>query len=120
MTRQQRRRRRVQRGVATLVAFCLLAVVGLAALASSGVVAIVVAHRRAQSAADLAALAAAQALQRGADPCTAGRTIAAAQRATMTGCRLDGAEVVVEATVGLPRLLGGGHAVGRARAGPAP
>lgn len=116
MTR--RSRRRDERGAASIVALSLVAVLVLVAVASAGVAAVVVAHRRAQSAADLAALAAAQALQRGGDPCAAGSSIAQAQRSALTGCGVDGPDVVVIASVELPLLLGGSAVSGRARAGP--
>jgi len=113
-------RRSEQRGAATVTALSLLSVLMLAAFVAAGAVALVAGHRKAQSAADLAALAAAQALQRGDDPCTAGREIASAQNAALTGCSVEGSEVVVIASVHLSSLLGGSSLEGRARAGPSP
>jgi secretion/DNA translocation related TadE-like protein len=113
-------RRRGEHGAASVIAVGLLAVLVLTAVASSGSVAIIVTHRRAQSAADLAALAAAQALQRGSDPCAAGAAIARAQDADLTGCTVEGPEVVVIASLRMPPALGGSTIAGRARAGPGP
>jgi secretion/DNA translocation related TadE-like protein len=83
------------------------------------VVAMFAAHRRAQAAADLAALAAAVALVRGQEPCPAARRIATANDAEMTGCVPRGMDVVVEVRVVGPRWLGQtADLTGRARAGP--
>lgn len=114
-----RRCRGDEHGAASVLALALVAVLVLAAVAAAGAVGIVLAHRRAQSAADLAALAAAQALQRGEDPCAAAGTIAQAHRTRLTSCGMDGEIVVVTASVELPPVLGGSAASGRARAGPA-
>ncbi|MFT3716235.1 MAG: flp pilus-assembly TadE/G-like family protein [Gordonia sp. (in: high G+C Gram-positive bacteria)] len=109
---------------------------GFATLAAAGVIAAltallvgmlylggaVLARHRAQSAADLSALAAAAVHVRGdAEPCAAARDLAAEQgtSAEVTSCRTDGQDVLVEVTV--PVLLGRwgpGRAIGRARAGP--
>jgi len=73
-------------------------------VATSGVVGIVAAHRRAQSAADLAALAGAAALQGGGDPCQQAGTIAKRNGASLRRCLIDGWDVAVRvtATVRLP------------------
>jgi secretion/DNA translocation related TadE-like protein len=115
------RRCRDQRGVATVAAQALTSLLLLVALGSVVAVGLVSAHRRAQSAADLAALAAAHALQHARDPCAAGRQIAAAQDAQLIGCAVHGEEVTVIVTVAGPRLPGGAPPLrARARAGPAP
>ncbi|MET9203371.1 Rv3654c family TadE-like protein [Gordonia sp. NPDC003585] len=105
----------------------ILAAFAIAALTSIIVLvlylgAAVVARHRAQSAADLAALAAAIA-HAGADgePCAAARDLASAQRppAVLAECRLDGDDVVVRARI--PVELGGlgiRDATAQARAGP--
>ena len=107
-------------GSATLFA---LAVVGLLVFvgAALGVVgAMVHAHRGAQSAADLAALAGAQARARGRDPCAAAATVATANGARVDSCTVDGFEVLMQVTVTGPRWLGQHHDLSaRARAGPA-
>lgn len=76
-------------------------------------------HRRAQSAADLAALAAAAAVQTGGDGCSAGGRIAAANGAALAGCTVSGMDVSVTVRVAGPRWLGSsGDLEARARAGP--
>ncbi|MCK8612983.1 Rv3654c family TadE-like protein [Gordonia sp. C13] len=83
----------------------------------------VLARHRAQSAADLSALAAAADHVAGeSDPCTAARAVAAAQRpsAEVVSCRLDGDDVLV--SVRVPVDLGSfgvRAATASARAGPA-
>lgn len=111
-------RRRDERGVAVVVAIGVIAVLVLVAAVGAGVVALVVAHRRAQVAADLAALAGAAALQRGADPCAAAEGIAGRQDALLTGCVVEGSDVVVATAVRVDPALGGTELPARARAGP--
>jgi secretion/DNA translocation related TadE-like protein len=111
-------RQRDDRGAAVVVGIALVAVLALVAVACVGAVAIVLAHRRAQVAADLASLAAAGALQRGADPCGAARQIAGRHEAALTSCVVDASAVVVTTAVVLPPVLGGGEVPARARAGP--
>ena len=112
------RRPRDERGAAVVVGIALLALLVLVAAVCVGSVAIVVSHRRAQVAADLAALAAAGALQRGADPCGAAGQIAGRHAAEVTGCVVEGSAVVVSTAVTLPAGLGGADVPARARAGP--
>jgi secretion/DNA translocation related TadE-like protein len=95
--------------VATLLCFALGCCVAGAA---------VVTHRRAESAADLAALAAAQALQEGGDTCAAARAVARANGARVDSCRIVGLDAVVGVRVDGPALLGGLALPARARAGP--
>lgn len=98
------------------VAGVLATLVGAAALLGKAHVA----HGRAESAADLAALAAAQALLDGsAEPCAIAAAIAARNAASVTACAIDGETVVVTAEVDV-RLgpLGLAAASGTARAGP--
>lgn len=110
---------RSERGTASLFVVGLTGVLLLIGMAAAFVVATAAAHRRAQGAADLAALAAATALQEGADPCgTAGR-FAGTNGARLTGCRVLGEDVTVQVAVAGPRFLDHGwEPVGRARAGP--
>jgi len=100
-----------------MVALGFLGITAVLALVAVGVGGLVLAHRRAESAADLAALAAASGYQRGLSPCAEAHRVAAANDARVVGCSLDGpvATVSVECTVVI------GHSfrmTGRARAGP--
>jgi secretion/DNA translocation related TadE-like protein len=111
---------RGERGSATPFAIACLGLLVLLAAALGVVSAMVHAQRRAQSAADLGALAAAQALASGADGCSAGDRIARVNGATITSCRVSGREVRLEVEVGGPRWLGQtGDLTAEARAGPA-
>lgn len=76
----------------------------------------------AESAADLAALAAAGHTVEGTDvACRAARTVADHAGAEVRSCRLDGWDALVEVQVGRAwTMLGRGPAGGRARAGPVP
>lgn len=108
-----------EHGAATVLVVAMTGVllsVGVAVSAGAG---LVVAHRQAQAAADLAALAAAGAPRRGDDPCRAAREIAQRNGARLAACQQQGADVVVRATV--RSHFGGPWAVdlvGEARAGP--
>jgi secretion/DNA translocation related TadE-like protein len=113
-----RGRARDESGVAVVVGVGLVAVLVFVAAVSVGTVAIVLAHRRAQVAADLAALAAASARQQGADPCAAATLIAGRDDAEVTDCELDGPTVLVTTAVELLPALGGAEVSARARAGP--
>ncbi|MEV5000709.1 hypothetical protein MRBLML1_001264 [Nocardioides sp. LML1-1-1.1] len=103
----------------------VVAMTGLLLLVGSagGVVgAIVVAHRTAQAAADLAALAGAAAAVEpaGRDPCRAAGEIAAANGAALVRCSVDDDDVRVEVSVPGPRWLGQDQDLSaEARAGPA-
>ncbi|WP_238390907.1 MULTISPECIES: Rv3654c family TadE-like protein [unclassified Mycolicibacterium] len=81
----------------------------------------VTARHRAQSAADLAALGAAGAVVSGPDAaCVRAAQIVAQMRSVVTGCRIEGLDVVLE--VSMPVRLGRwgvGPARAAARAGPA-
>ena len=116
--RSQTRAPRDEHGAAVVVAIGLVAVLVFVAAVSVGVVAIVLAHRRAQTAADLAALAGAAALQRGEEPCAAVARIAGLHDAEVSRCLVDGPTVLVGTSVELPRGLGGAEVPARARAGP--
>ncbi|GAA1515182.1 Rv3654c family TadE-like protein [Nocardioides humi] len=112
------------RGAATVLAVALAGVLLLVGAATGLVGALLVAHRRAQAAADLSALAAATSLagrvaHPGRDPCTEATDVAAANGAALVSCRIDGREVVVEVRVTGPRWLGQDQdLVAAARAGP--
>jgi secretion/DNA translocation related TadE-like protein len=75
-------------------------------------------HRRAQGAADLAALAGASALADGGDPCAAAERVAAENGASLTGCAPAARDVRVTVVVPGPRWLAGYRDLeGQARAG---
>jgi secretion/DNA translocation related TadE-like protein len=112
---------RSERGSGTLLmtaAALLVLVCGLAVVLWS---AVSTAHHRAATAADLAALSGAQAVQSDEDPCATARRIAGKQGASLDSCTVSGEEVSV--TAGVPVELGSlGRPVVRstARAGPVP
>ena len=115
---------RDDRGAGTaFAAFALLALLLLAAAAIE-IGGAVTARHRAQSAADLAALAAAGQVVLGVDGCAAARRLADRNGGRLTGCSLEGADVLVQVEVAFPLGLplgsvGLGPAVAVARAGPA-
>lgn len=109
-----------ERGAATVLAVSFLGVLLLVGSALAVVGAMVVAHRSAQSAADLAALAGAAAVVEGTEPCQAATRVAVANDARLTACTVTARVVTVEVTVAGPRWLGQPHDLtARARAGPA-
>jgi secretion/DNA translocation related TadE-like protein len=109
-----------ERGAATVFAVACLAVLLLVGSALGVVAAMVRAHRAAQSAADLAALAAASALVRGRDPCGSAAAITVANGAELVACDIQRRDVVVAVEVAGPRWLGQtGDLTAQARAGPA-
>ena len=109
-----------ERGAVTVFAVACLAVLLLIGSALGVVAAMVRAHRSAQAAADLAALAAASAVARGRDPCGSAAQIAAANGAELQSCEIDGQDAVVTVEVTGPRWLGQeGDLTAEARAGPA-
>jgi len=79
------------------------------------------ARHRAESAADLAALAGAiHAVSGVDDACGAAQSIAARNAASLSACEVDGSVVTVTVSCPLAGSLGRWHADGSARAGPAP
>lgn len=109
-----------EHGAATVLALALGSLLMLLGLAASFVAAVAVAHRTAQAAADLAALAAAQAAQHGTDPCGRASEIAAANGARLRSCRVVGEQVWIEVVAPAPSWAGyTPTARGRARTGPA-
>jgi secretion/DNA translocation related TadE-like protein len=108
-----------QRGSATVLV--LVAVVLLAAATLVGLVlgALATLERRVESAADLAALAGAAAVQDAADGCAAARVVAARNDASLGACAVRGDVLEVRAVrvVHLP-LVGRVPLAARARAGP--
>ena len=113
-------RRGDERGAATLLVLAMAGVLLLVGAALGVVVAMVRAHRTAHSAADLAALAGAQAVQRGGDACARAAAIARANGAHLSGCSPQGSVLTVQVTVAGPHWLGqSADLSAQARAGPA-
>jgi len=111
--------KRQERGSATPFAIACLGLLVLLAAALGVVAAMVHAQRRAQTAADLGALAAAQALADGADGCAAGVRVAGANGAAITSCQVAGREVRLQVEVAGPHWLGQtADLSAEARAGP--
>jgi secretion/DNA translocation related TadE-like protein len=99
---------RQQRGAATVLALAMSGVLLMVGAALSVVGAIVVDHRRAQAAADLAALAGAAAAARGEPACAAVGVVADRNHAQLLACSLDaaGTTVTVRVRVSGPHWLG--------------
>jgi secretion/DNA translocation related TadE-like protein len=109
-------RGRDDRGSATVWALAAGSVVVSFALAVAAVGAAIVSRHRAQAAADLAALAGALAALDGDDvACQRATVIATANGADLTGCEVEGLDVVVTVQ-SMPTLIGSARA--SARAGP--
>ncbi len=107
------------RGVATVYAclgcVLLLVVTGLGVQLTAGVLA----RQRAETVADLAALAGAGKVLRGPDiACQAAVAVASANDAALESCSVTGADVLVTVSVRLRAGPMTGSATGRARAGP--
>lgn len=125
--RRRSRCRADELGGASVLVLVLVAAVTALALAGVTVGGVLVGQRRASAAADLAALAGAEALGRGAGSAAAGVAacekagrVSAANHARLTGCLVEGLEVVVVVAVDVRSALGAGWSVpARARAGPA-
>jgi secretion/DNA translocation related TadE-like protein len=102
--------RRGERGAATILVIAMAGVLLLVGSALGVVQAMVVAHRRAQAAADLAALAGASASMRGEDPCEAARVVARLNDAVLLACASGpaavGGTVTVRVRVPGPQFLG--------------
>ena len=117
-------RPRDERGSATTMGMPFLGILVLATVLLSFQGGVVVAQRKVQAAADLAALAGASAAQRGTDACAAASEVAARNAARLSSCRLDGPggrEVLVSVERVGPSLLGRTVTVhGWARGGPDP
>jgi secretion/DNA translocation related TadE-like protein len=100
------RSERGERGAATLLALGMAGVLLMVGTALGVVGALVVDHRRAQAAADLAALAGALAGARGEPPCAAAGAVAGLNDAELLDCFLDGPTVTVRVEVSGPHWLG--------------
>lgn len=101
-----------------MVVLGLVTVLTTIALVAGGVGSVMVAHRKAQAAADLAALAGAADLRDGRDGCVLAARIAAANGAVLADCLVDGVEVEVVVAVAVPAVPGAPTMRSRARAGP--
>jgi secretion/DNA translocation related TadE-like protein len=112
---------RPERGTVAL-AVTVVGVLAFVAVLVAAVGGAVADQRRVESAADLAALAAAGALQAGADPCAEARGTARRNGATVVSCRVTGGDqVVLRAERRTRPVLGRSLALtARARAGPVP
>jgi secretion/DNA translocation related TadE-like protein len=114
-------RDRAEAGSATLFVVAMAGVLLLLGAALSVVAAMVVAHRAAQSAADLAALAGARSVAVGGDGCAVASGVAAENDARLTSCAVSARVVDVQVTVSGPHWLGqSADLTARSRAGPAP
>ena len=92
---------RPERGAATIL---VVAMAGVLMFVMTGLAAaggLVTAQRRAQAAADLAALAGASHLD---DACDSASRVATANAATLDSCRVDGGDVTVAVSVAGPRV----------------
>jgi secretion/DNA translocation related TadE-like protein len=98
-------KRRSEAGIATVFAVTGIGLICVLAVALVQVGLVVVAKHRAQSAADLAALAGSSAILRGADGCATARSVARRNEVSVDRCRADLAVVSVTATRPA-RLLG--------------
>ena len=108
-----------EHGAGSVLAIAMMGLLVTVTVAAAGVVGIVAAHRIAQSAADLAALAGASALQDGGDACQQAATVAQRNRAHLDGCEVDGWNVSVVVSADTARLPGGALDLrARGRAGP--
>jgi secretion/DNA translocation related TadE-like protein len=90
---------RPERGSATLLGVVLLAVVVLASLVASVVASAIDVRHRAGAAADLAAVAAAEAWVQGKSACSVADTVVRRNRGRLLGCRVDAAAVAVSVEV---------------------
>jgi len=114
----RRDRERGERGAGIVLAVAMIGVVVSVTIGTTGAVGVVAGHRRAQSAADLSALAGATTLQNGGEACARAGAIAGRNGADLQRCQVVGSEVVVVVArsvrlPGLPMKLRA-----RARAGP--
>jgi secretion/DNA translocation related TadE-like protein len=112
--------RQGQRGSASVLATVLVVALVVATVLVAAVGAVVADQRRVASAADLAALAGAAALQAGREGCAAAGLVARRNAARMTSCIVSGSVVTVGTTRRTRPLLGRRLTVrSSARAGPA-
>lgn len=119
MSAGTRRCRRAESGAATVLGLSMIALLLMVTVACVGATGVVATHRRAQAAADLAALAGAGALELGQPACARAAGIARHNAASVDRCDVEGQEIVVEVSSRTPELLGTSYPMrARARAGP--
>ena len=110
---------REERGAAALLAVVLCSAVLVCTMTAVVGGRLLTDHRRAAAAADLAALAGAAAVQRGASGCPAAEQVADANGAVVTACSVDGQVVRVAVRTDSVRFLGRlARPRAEARAGP--
>ena len=111
-------RRRGEDGAATSLVLVVAAALVVATLGATAVGQVMVAHRRAGSAADLGALAGAVALQRGQDGCAAARRLVVRADVRLGRCQVSDEQVRI--TVAVELVVVGRRVVlgARAHAGP--
>jgi secretion/DNA translocation related TadE-like protein len=110
---------RAERGSASVLAVVLVGALSVAAVLVAAVGAVVADQRRVASAADLAALAGAAAVQAGRDGCARAGAIAHRNAARIASCVVSGDVVLVRTTRRTAPLLGRRVTVSSAaRAGP--
>ena len=108
-----------EEGAATVLVVAMAGMLVFVLIGLSAVGGLVTAQRRAQAAADLAALAAAAALRGGSEGCAEATRVAAANDATLDACTVTGQDAWVEVSVSGPQWPGRRVRVGaEARAGP--
>ena len=113
-------RRRDRRGSAAVQTVAVLGLLAVVAVLVGGLGGVVADQRRVESAADLAALAAAGAAQAGDEACAAARASAGRNGARLVSCALAGQVVTVRVQRRAGELLGRRFMlVAQARAGPA-
>ncbi len=112
-------RARDGRGSAAVLGTVLLAALAVVSVLVTVLGGAVADQRRVESAADLGALAGAQALQDGRAGCAAAAAVIRRNRARLARCAVDSEIVTVTATLRTQRVLGRTFVVsGQARAGP--
>jgi secretion/DNA translocation related TadE-like protein len=94
--------RATDRGSATILAVALSAALLCSGVLGLAVIQAAVVTSRAQTAADLSALAGAQAIT---DACEASAAVAEANGAAITRCAAEGSDVVIEVTVPAPPFV---------------
>ena len=113
------RKGRSERGSAALLSVVLTGVLMVALVLTAAVAGVVTAQRRAETAADLGALAAAAAVQHGRMGCTESSAVIRANGAIQVSCTVVDEDVTVQVRHRGPRLFGRALDVtSRARAGP--
>ncbi|MFZ1854962.1 MAG: Rv3654c family TadE-like protein [Candidatus Nanopelagicales bacterium] len=100
----QARQHRADRGAATIYVMAMALICLVAAVVAVAIGEVAITRARASSAADLAALAAADNRQSGA-PCARADSVAAAGGARLTSCEQVGSDVLVQVEDQLPRMV---------------